>query len=181
MLRSLCDGQTRSWAIAFSCAASDRRGLIEKLGGPGKTVMATASARRWLFVPGQGAQHVGMGLGLYRRPSGGRADDRAGAAIIEPLLGLDLRKVLYGDPEEAGPHLQATALAQPALFSVSYAVAALWRSLGVEPVAMIGHSIGEFVAAVLAGVMRLEDALQVVVTVAALCSHCRKARCSPSG
>ena len=143
--------------------------MIEKLGGPGKTVMAAASAPKVAFLfPGQGAQHVGMGLGLYRRfPAVAQTIDRC-AAILEPLLGLDLRKVLYGDPEEAGPRLQATALAQPALFSVSYAVAALWRSLGVEPAAMLGHSIGEFVAAVLAGVMRLEDALQVVAARGAL-------------
>jgi phthiocerol/phenolphthiocerol synthesis type-I polyketide synthase E len=84
------------------------------------------------------------------------------ASILEPLLGLDLRKILFGDPREAAPRLQATALAQPALFCVSFSVAALWRSLGFEAAAMLGHSIGEFVAATLAGVMRLEDALTIV-------------------
>src|SRR6202022_4445409 len=92
-----------------------------------------------------------MGQGLYRRyPIVARTIDQC-AAILRPLLGLDLRKILFGDPREAGPRLQATALAQPALFSVSYSVAALWRSLGFAPAAMLGHSIGEFVAAVLAG------------------------------
>jgi acyl transferase domain-containing protein len=100
-----------------------------------------------------------MGQGLYRRyPVVARAIDHC-ASILEPLLGLDLRNVLFGDPREAGPRLEATALAQPALFSVSLSIAALWRSLGFEPAAMLGHSIGEFVAATLAGVMRLEDAL----------------------
>lgn len=102
------------------------------------------------------------GPGPYRRyPVVARAIDQC-AAILEPLLGLDLRKVVFGDPAEAGPRLQATALAQPALFSVSFSIAALWRSLGFEPAAMLGHSVGEFVAATLAGVMRLEDALTVV-------------------
>jgi phthiocerol/phenolphthiocerol synthesis type-I polyketide synthase E len=100
--------------------------------------------------------------GLYRRyPVVARTLDQC-ASILEPLLGLDLRKVLFGDPREAGPRLQATALAQTALFSVSFSVAALWRSLGFGPAAMLGHSIGEFAAATLAGVMRLEDALTVV-------------------
>ena len=97
-----------------------------------------------------------------RYPVVARAIDQC-ASILEPLLGLDLRNVLFGDPWEAGPRLEATALAQSALFSVSLSVAALWRSLGFEPAATLGHSIGEFVAATLAGVMRLEDALSVVV------------------
>ena len=119
-------------------------------------------ARVAFLFPGQGAQYPGMGQGLYRRyPVVARTIDQC-ASILEPLLGLDLRKVLFGDPAEAAPRLQATALAQPALFCVSFSVAALWRSLGFEPAAMLGHSIGEFVAATLAGVMRLEDALAVV-------------------
>ena len=135
----------------------------------GKAVTAAVSPPKLAFLfPGQGAQYAGMGQALYRRyPVVAQTIDRC-AAILEPLLGLDLRKVLYGDPAEAGPRLQATALAQPALFSVSLSVAALWRSLGLEPAAMLGHSIGEFVAAVLAGVMRLDDALKVVAARGAL-------------
>ena len=153
----------RGFARRFAAVANDRRGLLEKLGGPGKAETAAASPQKLAFLfPGQGAQYPGMGHGLYRRyPVVARAIDQC-ASILEPLLGLDLRKVLFGDPREAGPRLQATALAQPALFSVSFSVAALWRSLGFEPAAMLGHSIGEFVAATLAGVMRLEDALKVV-------------------
>ena len=103
-----------------------------------------------------------MGLALYRRyPIVKETIDRS-AGILEPLLRLDLRKILYGEPQEPGPSLQATALAQPAIFCVSYSVASLLKSLGLNPSAMLGHSIGEFVAAALAGVMRLEDALAVV-------------------
>ncbi len=167
--QSICDVaftlQTgrRGFAKRFAAVAKDRRGLIEKLGGPGAAGTSATSPQKLAFLfPGQGAQYPGMGRGLYRRyPVVARALDRC-ASILEPLLGLDLRVVLFGDPSEAGPRLNATALAQPALFSVSFSVAALWRSLGYEPAAMLGHSIGEFVAATLAGVMRLEDALTVV-------------------
>jgi amino acid adenylation domain-containing protein len=159
----------RAFSQRFACVAKDRHALIEKLGGPGKGEAAATSPPKLAFLfPGQGAQYAGMGQGLYRRyPVVAQTIDRC-AAILEPLLGLDLRDALYSDPMEAGPRLQATALAQPALFSVSYSVAILWRSLGIEPAAMLGHSIGEFVVAVLAGVMRLEDALEVVAARGAL-------------
>ncbi|MGH6822903.1 MAG: beta-ketoacyl synthase N-terminal-like domain-containing protein, partial [Methylocella sp.] len=153
----------RGFAKRFAAVAKDRRGLIEQLGGPGEAETAAASPPKLAFLfPGQGAQYPGMGQGLYRRyPVFARTIDQC-ASILEPLLGLDLRAVLFGKPVAAGPRLQATALAQPALFSVSFSVAELWRSLGFEPAAMLGHSIGEFVAATLSGVMRLEDALTVV-------------------
>ncbi len=158
----------RAFGQRFAFPAKDRRGLIEKLGGPSKGVAAAAPSKLAFLFPGQGAQYAGMGRALYRRhPVVAQTIDRC-SAILEPLLGLDLRDVLYGDPAEGGPRLQATALAQPALFSVSFSIAALWRSLGIEPAAMLGHSIGEFVAAVVSGVMRLEDALQVVAARGAL-------------
>ena len=85
--------------------------------------------------------------------------------MLEPHLGLDLRTILYpnsGDTEAATEKLKRTALTQPALFVVEYALAKLWQSWGVEPEAMIGHSIGEYVAATLAGVFAVEDALGLV-------------------
>src|SRR6185437_2429412 len=87
------------------------------------------------------------------------------AELCAAPLGTDLRTLVYPDTSspEAARRLTATAVAQPAIFAVEYALAQLWMSLGVEPRAMIGHSIGEFVAAVLAGVMSLEDALPLVV------------------
>jgi len=80
-------------------------------------------------------------------------------------VGLDLVRVLYPDPPSAAAaaaHLNRTALAQPAIFTVAYAMAELWASWGVQPHAMLGHSVGEFVAARLAGVLSLEDALRLV-------------------
>ena len=80
-------------------------------------------------------------------------------------------QLLYPEPnrkEEAAAKLTQTAMTQPSLFAVEYALAKLWNSWGIEPQAMIGHSIGEFVAATLAGVFSVEDALQLVATRARL-------------
>ena len=114
------------------------------------------------LFPGQGAQHAGMAAGLYRQESEfRRAFDRC-AETLAPLLGLDLREVVFATGEEADRRLRETSLAQPALFAVEYALARLWISWGVVPSAMAGHSIGELVAACLAGVMSPEDALRLV-------------------
>ncbi|MCI0467275.1 MAG: type I polyketide synthase, partial [Beijerinckiaceae bacterium] len=153
----------RAFPRRFALVAKDKDELVQKLKiqGLGETAALTEPRLAFLF-PGQGSQYAGMGHGLYLRyPALTRAIDLC-AEILEPLLGLDLRKLLYGEPQEHGPRLQSTALAQPAIFSVSYSLASLWRSLGLEPSAMLGHSIGEFVAAAVSGVMRLEDALAVV-------------------
>jgi len=118
---------------------------------------------------GQGAQYVDMGLGIYETEEVFRAEIDRCAEILVPRLGsigFDLREVLYpgegADPEEAARRLQQTAVTQPALFAVEYALAKLWMSWGVRPQAMLGHSIGEYAAACLAGVFKLEDALGLV-------------------
>src|SRR5699024_3151237 len=74
-------------------------------------------------------------------------------------LGFDLRELLFGDDADA---LVPTSIMQPAIFSIEYALARLWMSRGIEPVAMVGHSVGEFVAATIAGVFALDDALRLV-------------------
>jgi acyl transferase domain-containing protein/acyl carrier protein len=117
------------------------------------------------MFPGQGAQHVNMGLELYRCESTFREQVDQCAELLSPLLGLDLRTVLYPDEANlvwAQEHINQTWLTQPALFVVEYALARLWMEWGVHPHAMIGHSIGEYVAACLAGVLTLEDALTLV-------------------
>jgi acyl transferase domain-containing protein len=101
-----------------------------------------------------------MGRDLYEHlPAFREAVDRC-CELLEPLLGLDLRTCLYGD---AGERLRETELAQPALFVTSYALAATLMGWGVRPQAMVGHSLGEYVAACVAGVFSLQDALRVVV------------------
>ncbi len=127
-----------------------------------------ASERPVVFMfSGQGAQHAGMGAGLYRvEPVFRSAIDQC-AEALESELGLDLRTQLFpsdADRDNAQEQLGQTHLTQPALFTVEYALAQLWMSCGIEPQAMIGHSIGEYVAACLAGVFSLDDALRLVAT-----------------
>jgi acyl transferase domain-containing protein/acyl carrier protein len=116
------------------------------------------------MFPGQGAQYVGMGKELYQTEPIFREQVDHCCLLLEPNLGLDLRSVIYPHESEkqVTEQLKQTSLAQPALFVIEYALAQLWMSWGISPQAMIGHSIGEYVAACLAGVMSLEDALTLV-------------------
>ena len=116
---------------------------------------------------GQGAQYVDMGRELYSvEPTFRRHVDTC-AQILQPHLNLDIRHILFPNEQQietATQQLQQTAITQPALFALEYALAQLWMEWGVHPEAMIGHSIGEYVAATIAGVFSLEDALAVVAT-----------------
>ncbi|HKX33615.1 MAG TPA: acyltransferase domain-containing protein, partial [Blastocatellia bacterium] len=117
------------------------------------------------MFPGQGAQHVEMSRGLYETQRVFREHLDRCAELLAPHLDLDLRASLYPTPEraaEAAERLGETALTQPALFAVEYALAQLWMAWGVRPEAMAGHSVGEYVAACLAGVFSLADALALV-------------------
>ncbi len=114
---------------------------------------------------GQGTQYVNMGLQLYKDEPEFRKQVDVCCEGLRPHLGLDLREVLYPQGiaiEEMTRKLTRTTFAQPALFTIEYALAKLWMSWGVWPVAMIGHSIGEYVAACLAEVVSLEDALRLI-------------------
>jgi amino acid adenylation domain-containing protein len=113
---------------------------------------------------GQGAQYVNMGLELYQTELVFREQVDYCVEFLKPLLDLDLRTVLYPDVQLAGESedLNQTALSQAALFVIEYALAQLWMSWGIQPAAMIGHSVGEYVAACLAGVFTLDDALVLV-------------------
>jgi len=124
---------------------------------------ATASEPSVAFVfPGQGSQYVGMGRDLYDGEEIFRHHIDDCAARLRPHLGLDIRDILYpaGDAAAAS-QLNQTWLTQPTLFAVEYALAQLWAHYGIRPDAMVGHSIGEYVAACLAQVMSLDDALAV--------------------
>jgi acyl transferase domain-containing protein/acyl carrier protein len=130
------------------------------------TSYSRATERPVVFMfPGQGAQYVNMGRGLYEHEAAFRRHLDECCDRLRSPLGLDLRSVLFPSPEDepaAGERLGQTAVTQPALFAVEYALARLWMSWGIQPQAMIGHSIGEYVAACLAGVMTLADALGLV-------------------
>ena len=117
------------------------------------------------MFPGQGAQYACMSAELYRTECVFREIVDHCSERLEPILGLDLRLALYPAPgkESAAQELLIqTRVTQPALFVTEYALAKLWMSWGVKPSAMIGHSVGEYVAGCLAGVFSLEEALQLV-------------------
>jgi acyl transferase domain-containing protein/acyl carrier protein len=116
---------------------------------------------------GQGSQYPGMTHGLYQQYPVFRETVDNCCSLLQAHLDLNLLELLYpkqANEEAAVKHLTETRYAQPSLFVVEYALAKLWMSWGVQPAAMIGHSIGEFVAACLAGVFTLEDALKLVAS-----------------
>ncbi|WP_025688030.1 type I polyketide synthase [Paenibacillus zanthoxyli] len=118
---------------------------------------------------GQGSQYPGMGAELYRNNAVFRRELDHLAEKLAPMLRSDIRIYLCHSDEGAGQagvdlsELNQTWLAQPALFALEYALAQVWISLGIKPVLMAGHSIGEYVAAALADVFSLDDALEIVV------------------
>ncbi len=170
--------QDAASAVAALRAAS--AGVAGRREGTGDRPVA------FLF-PGLGDQYVGMARGLYEAEPAFREAFDLCVEGLRPELGLDIRQAVFSDPTvapvqsgAAGPDLRAmlrrggaeqdpaaarlaeTAIAQPACFAVEYALARLLMSWGIRPQAMIGYSLGEYVAATLAGVLSLEDALKLV-------------------
>ena len=118
----------------------------------------------FLFA-GQGPQYANMGRQLYAtQPLFRRTLDQCDE-ILRDHLDRSLLEILYGaDQMHADVLLNEATYAQPALFAIEYALATLWRSWGVEPTVVIGHSLGEYAAACVAGVFSLEDGLKLVAT-----------------
>ncbi|MFH8349527.1 beta-ketoacyl synthase N-terminal-like domain-containing protein [Streptomyces sp. NPDC018045] len=117
------------------------------------------------LLSGQGGQYPGMARELYaEEPVFRRAVDRCAGVLAAGGTGVDVVGLMFGDGDdpEAVAALQRTEAAQPALFVVEYALAQLWESWGITPAALLGHSLGELVAACLAGVFAVEDALRLV-------------------
>ena len=161
----------KEFPIRRAFVASDKEQAIRALrGDEPRSAIASKTAgdppQVVFLFSGQGSQYVGMCRGLYdSEPIFRETLDRC-AAALRPLLQLDLRQILFPDPADvdaAKEKLNQTWLTQPALFSIEYSLAQWWKSVGVIPKAMLGHSIGEYVAACLAGVFSLEDALAVTV------------------
>jgi len=160
-------GRHRAFVVAGP-DVTDLADAVAALESPERVQTAAVELRdrpvAFLF-PGQGAQHPGMARDVYATEPSFRAHLDRCCEILRPRLGLDLRGVLFpapGGEEDAARRLEQTALAQPALFAVEHSLALLWMEWGVQPRAMLGHSLGEYVAACLAGVFSLDDALALV-------------------
>ncbi|KAF1721993.1 hybrid non-ribosomal peptide synthetase/type I polyketide synthase [Pseudoxanthomonas wuyuanensis] len=154
----------KAFGHRVAIAAADRADAVARLRSAETAAQAARSrpahAGEVVFLfPGQGCQYAGMGREIYRNePVFRDAFDRC-VDELKAELKLDLGQIVFGDDAEA---MLPTAIMQPAIFSFEYALAQWWLSQGLTPVAMIGHSVGEFVAATLAGVFSLADALRLV-------------------
>lgn len=150
--------------VRGSAVCADAVEAAKALADAGKVVEATAPVTEpaggvALLFPGQGVQHTGMTVGMYQSDPAFRAHlDRNLATLAETLP--ELRDVWLD--QNRGTELISTRYAQPLLFAVQHALAARWLEHGVAPTALLGHSVGELVAATVAGVFELDAALRLV-------------------
>jgi acyl transferase domain-containing protein/thioesterase domain-containing protein len=142
----------------------DLEEAVQRLSVQGFAGVAPGRRSAFFLLPGHGVQRPGMGSQI-EEPAYRERIDRYAESLL-PVLGVDLRAVLdppAGGEQDAERLLGRSDVAHTALFALEFALAGLWRDWGVKPAAMIGHSLGEWVAACLAGVFEPEDALALLV------------------
>jgi len=179
----------RAWRHRAAVVARDREDAVDAIRS-GRRVLAAADGKEdrpvAFMIEGMGDEYPGMGAGLYETEPVFRRELSRACEILEPLLGFDLRRRLLSSPlgavgadtgaaprrpdlrhllrrQDAAVAPDRLPAAHAASFVLAYAQARLWESWGVRPQALIGYSLGEYVAACLAGVVSLEDALRLVV------------------
>lgn len=156
-------------AVRNFVVAKNNEDLISQLGqtevisGAGHRVKEQNNNIVFLF-PGQGNQYPNMGRELYECEEIYKAAVDECAVILQQYMGEDIRGVIFVDHanEAAAEKLKDTRYAQPAIFTTSYALAKLYMSWGIKPMAFAGHSVGEFVGAHLSGIFSLDDVLRIV-------------------
>jgi len=143
-------------------ALDDLKG-IEPVKIKSKYLKEVPSEIAFMF-PGQGAQFLQMGKSLYEHETVYRKAVDECAELLTNFIEEDIRSIIFSDTDtvETREKLKNTKYAQPALFVTEYALAKLWKSWGIQPTVVCGHSIGEFVAAHMAGVFTLQDALRLI-------------------
>ena len=167
------DFSHRSFLIAESHSEAAKNLITPESRAPkSHTIKVVPNDIGFLF-PGQGSQYLQMGKTLYDNEIVYReAIDRC-AELLMADLKLDIRDIIFPETNsnEAEKSLRNTFYTQPALFVTEYALAQLWMSWGIKPTLLCGHSVGEFVAAHLAGVFNLKDALKVIASRSLLISE----------
>lgn len=157
----------RLFAHRYFATASDREELIKELRQPARLktqshVTSTKDPDVFFLFPGQGAQYVNMGRGLYETDTVFRETVDQCCGILEAILKFDLRTLLFPEPgheDEATARLREASITAPALVVLEYALAKRLLVAGVKPKALLGHSLGQYLAATVSGVFQLEDLL----------------------
>lgn len=148
----------------YAFVAQDAAQAITQLRTPIKAAPAHSKGVAFLLT-GQGTQLVNVGRSLYESETSFRDCVDTCSVYLEPLLGRSLVGLLYPAPSqelEAEQALTSTRFAQPALFAIEFALSNVLKHYGIEPVAMLGHSLGQYCAATIAGIFSLNDALTLV-------------------